>query len=279
MEKHQLPEALTNTSGYYPLETRENAEMDLALALDIGERMLRVGAEIGRVEDSLRRICTAFGAERVDVFTITSSIVVTMMSPAFGCVTQTRRVQGGVSDFYRLHLLNALSRTICAGETRTICAAPMTRAEIAAEIDRIDHAPVYGFAAQLGIYALISAAFSLFFGGVWQDAAAAAVIGVVLCIVQGVLRRLRTNPFLQSLLCSFAGGLLASGSVALGLALHADLIAIGNVMLLIPGIALTNAIRDLFSGDLVSGLLRFAEALMLAATVALGFVLAARLFG
>ena len=50
-------------------------------------------------------------------------------------------------------------------------------------------------------------------------------------------------------------------------------------MLLIPGIALTNAIRDLFSGDLVSGLLRFAEALMLAATVALGFVLAARLFG
>ena len=46
MEKHQLPEALTNTSGYYPLETRENAEMDLALALDIGERMLRVGAEI-----------------------------------------------------------------------------------------------------------------------------------------------------------------------------------------------------------------------------------------
>lgn len=271
MEKHQLPEALTNASGYYPLETRENAEMDLALALDIGERMLRVGAEIGRVEDSLRRICTAFGAERVDVFTITSSIVVTMMSPAFGCVTQTRRVQGGVSDFYRLHLLNALSRTICA--------APMTRAEIAAEIDRIDHAPVYGFAAQLGIYALISAAFSLFFGGVWQDAAAAAVIGVVLCIVQGVLRRLRTNPFLQSLLCSFAGGLLASGSVALGLALHADLIAIGNVMLLIPGIALTNAIRDLFSGDLVSGLLRFAEALMLAATVALGFVLAARLFG
>ena len=65
----------------------------------------------------------------------------------------------------------------------------------------------------------------------------------------------------------------------LGLARHADLIAIGNIMLLIPGIALTNAIRDMFAGDLISGLLRFAEAMLLAVTVALGFVLAARLPG
>lgn len=255
---------------FYSLETREDAETNLALALDIGERMLLFGAEIGRVEDSLRRICTAFGAVRVDVFTITSSIVVTVTSPCFGIVTQTRRVPGGESDFHRLHLLNALSRAICE--------RPMSRAEIIAEIARIDHAPTYPFAAQLGIYALISAAFSLFFGGVWQDAVVAALIGVVLRILQGGLRRVRTNPFLLSALCSFVGGLLASSFVALGLAYHADLIAIGNIMLLIPGIALTNAIRDMFSGDLISGLLRFAEALMLAATVAFGFVLAARLF-
>ncbi|MEA4824498.1 MAG: threonine/serine exporter family protein [Clostridiaceae bacterium] len=255
---------------FYSLDTHEDAESNLALALDIGERMLMFGAEIGRVEDSLRRICTAFGAVRVDVFTITSSIVVTVTSPRFGIVTQTRRVPGGASDFHRLHLLNALSRAICA--------CPMSRTEIIAEIARIDQAPVYPLAAQLGIYALISAAFSLFFGGIWQDAVVAAFIGVVLRILQGGLRRVRTNPFLSSALCSFVGGLLASSSVALGLAYRSDLIAIGNIMLLIPGIALTNAIRDMFSGDLISGLLRLTEALLLAATVAFGFVLAARLF-
>ena len=253
------------------LARRAAAERRLTLALDIGERMLRSGAEIGRVEDTLRRICLAFGADRVDVFTITSGIVVTSAGPAFGTVTQTRRILHSRTDFTRLDRLNDLSRAICAGG--------LSDADIEAALRRIDGSPEYPFAAQLGFYALISAAFSLFFGGVWQDAAAAAVIGVLLRVLQGGFRRIRANPFLESLLCSFAGGLAAGAAVRLGLALHADLIAIGNVMLLIPGIALTNAIRDMFAGDLISGLLRFAEALLLAVTVALGFVLAARLAG
>ena len=252
-------------------ERRAAAERQLTLALDIGERMLRCGAEIGRVEDTLRRICLAFGAERVDVFTITSGIVVTAMGRDFGAVTQTRRIRASRTDFTRLDRLNALSRAICEGG--------MADPDIEAALVRIDDAPQYPFAAQLGFYALISAAFSLFFGGAWQDAAAAAVIGVLLRVLQGGFRRIRANPFLESLLCSFAGGLAAAAAVRLGLARHADLIAIGNIMLLIPGIALTNAIRDMFAGDLISGLLRFAEAMLLAVTVALGFVLAARLPG
>ena len=252
------------------LTQRIRAENRLTLALDIGERMLRCGAEIGRVEDTLRRICSAFGAERVDVFTITSGIVVTAMVPGAGAVTQTRRIRDTRSDFCRLDRLNALSRRICE--------AGMAENDIRAALEGIDAAPVYPLAAQLGFYALISAAFSLFFGGSWQDAAAAAVIGVLLRLAQGVFHRLGTNPFLESVLCSFAGGLAAGAAARLGPALHADRIAIGNIMLLIPGIALTNAIRDMFAGDLISGLLRFAEALLLAVTVALGFVLAARLF-
>ena len=252
------------------ISRRVAAENRLTLALDIGERMLRCGAEIGRVEDTQRRICAAFGAVRVDVFTITSGIVVTVMVPGAGAVTQTRRVRSTRSDFCRLDRLNALSRRICDSR--------ISDADIRAALEDIDAAPVYPLAAQLGFYALISAAFSLFFGGSWQDAAAAAVIGVLLRLLQGDFRRLYANPFLESVLCSFAGGLAAAAAVRLGLARHADLIAIGNIMLLIPGIALTNAIRDMFAGDLISGLLRFAEALLLAVTVALGFVLAARLF-
>ena len=257
------------------LAQRIRAENRLTLALDIGERMLRCGAEIGRVEDTLRRICSAFGAERVDVFTITSGIVVTAMVPGAGAVTQTRRIRDTRSDFCRLDRLNTLSRRICESG---MSESGITDADIRAALEGIDEAPVYPLAAQLGFYALISAAFSLFFGGSWQDSAAAAVIGVLLRLAQGVFRRLGTNPFLESVLCSFAGGLAAGAAARLGPAFHADRIAIGNIMLLIPGIALTNAIRDMFAGDLISGLLRFAEALLLAVTVALGFVLAARLF-
>ena len=44
------------------------------------------------------------------------------------------------------------------------------------------------------------------------------------------------------------GGLLAALSVRIGLGENVDTISIGNIMLLIPGIALTNSLRDMLAG-------------------------------
>ena len=66
------------------LEAEEQANERLYKVLDIGQAMLQSGAEVSRVEDSLRRICLAYGAERADVFTITSNIMVTMYSRQYG---------------------------------------------------------------------------------------------------------------------------------------------------------------------------------------------------
>jgi len=65
----------------------------LSCALDIGEHMLVSGAEVYRVEDCIRRICFAYGATDVDVFTITSSIVATVEPPGEQRLTQTRRIE------------------------------------------------------------------------------------------------------------------------------------------------------------------------------------------
>ena len=54
-----------------------------------------------------------------------------------------------------------------------------------------------------------------------------------------------------------------------------DKISIGNIMLRIPGIKLTNSIRDFFSGDTMTGILGFLEAALLSMTIAFGFVAAA----
>ena len=92
---------------------RETAEQYLFYAMTIGEMLLTSGAEVGRVEDTIRRICIAYGAERVDVFSITSSIVTTMYGEDFGICTQTRRVAGMSNDLNKLDELNCLSRKIC----------------------------------------------------------------------------------------------------------------------------------------------------------------------
>ena len=86
------------------------------------------------------------------------------------------------------------------------------------------------------------------------------------------------NSLLTVLLCCGAGGVLSNLTVLIGLGHHADLISIGNIMLLIPGIAFTNSLRDMFSGDTITGLIRCMEALLLALVVGLGFTVANLLF-
>ena len=240
------------------IEAAGRANEYLYRILDIGQYMLQCGGEVSRVEDSIRRLCLSFGAERADVFTITSSIVVTIYASRFGAVTQTRRITGSAYDLHRLEQLNQLSRTEEA-------------------LEAIRSTPQYGFGIQLFTYALVSSSFALFFGGSWLDAAASGVIGVMLKFLDRAIRRTEANAFLSSLLCACLGGLLAGLAVKLRLGDDAGMISIGNIMLLIPGVALTNSLRDMFSGNTISGLMRFIESILLALTIAFGFALAAGL--
>ena len=251
----------------YELEKNREAKRFLFDAMTIGEELLISGAEVSRVEDTISRICRAYGAERVDVLSITSSLVVTIMGNSFGVVTQTRRIKGMQYDLHRLELLNQLSRNICAN--------PLTTEEIEEELRRIEAETEYSFTSLILICAMVSAAFSLFFGGTVRDAICSALIGMILKVTQTFLKRMEINALFNTFLCSVFGGVLAVLSVKAGLGQYLDKICIGDIMLLIPGLALTNSFRDMFSGDMISGLLRFSEALLIAVVLALGFVLVA----
>lgn len=249
---------------------REESQKVLHCAMSIGELLLTSGAEVGRVEDTIRRICTAYGATRVDVFSITSSIVTTMFGTGFESCTQTRRVPSMKNDFSKLDELNQLSRWICANRPEP--------EEIMRQVERIRRLRTYNFWQQLLIYALASGAFTVFFGGNLKDMLSSSVIGVLLKCLEAFVLKTSVNSLLTALLCSSAGGFLANLAVSLNLGAHVDLISIGNIMLFIPGVMFTNSLRDLFSGDTITGLIRCAESLLLAVIVALGFTFAGFLF-
>ena len=81
-------------------------EVLLHCLMDIAEALLAVGAEVNRVEDTLTRMGTAYGAVRMNAFVITSSIVVTMTLPSGRDITQTRRIlPPGGTDFTVLEAL------------------------------------------------------------------------------------------------------------------------------------------------------------------------------
>lgn len=243
----------------------------LSLAMDIGEQMLISGAEINRVEDSISRICQAYDATRVDVFTITSSIVVTLKLQDGYTITQTRRIHNYHTNLDKLDKLNSLSRYVCHHKPELTY--------IKRELEKINGAKTYSPLVQHLSYALIAGAFTIFFGGQLVDAMVAALIGAFLKRLISIIQRADINVVLVNLICSFAVGILAVLSVRVGLGQDVEKIMIGNIMLLIPGIALTNSIRDIISGDTMSGMLRLSEAIVLASFVAIGFGLASALFG
>jgi uncharacterized membrane protein YjjP (DUF1212 family) len=246
-------------------------EQLLSTALDIGEQMLINGAEVGRVETAIRYICTAYGCRRTDVFTITSSIVLSLEDSDGIHGTQTRRITGTKTNLTRLHRLNDLSRRICR-ETPDYEA-------VQAELSSIGTTPAFPLWLEVLSSGLIACAFAIFFGGNLTDGLVAAVLGCGLRLTTWLLQKASMNAIFTNVVASFLLSLSAILLVRLGIGHDTNKIIIGNIMLLIPGIALTNSLRDMISGDIMTGLLRFLDAVLVAAAIAAGYILAAQLLG
>lgn len=240
-------------------------------AIDIGEQMLVSGAEVRRVEESINRMCRAMGAARVDVFIITSSVVVTIHTDEGEVLTQTRRVLSTGTNFEKLHLLNDLSRKICQNS--------LTEEEIQERFNAAINAKKAPLWLEFICYAVIAGAFTLFFGGSVIEAVISLVVGAVVRLGILLCNKLVKNKIADKFFSAVIATLLAFIAVRLGWITGVDKIIIGNIMTLIPGIGLTNALRDLFTGDSISGLLRLIEAALIALAIAAGYFLVAVLGG
>lgn len=238
---------------------------------DIGEQMLISGAEVHRVEDSVVRMCTAVGAARADVFIITSSMIVTVYTEEKGTYTQTRRIIGTGTDMEKLHRLNDLCRRICENG--------MSAAEIRDGYNKAVSVKAYPLWLEFAAYALIGGAFAVFFGGNAAEGITAAVIGAVLRLVCLLSDTIGAGRIFGRFICSFTASALAYLSFKLSVVPQVDNVIIGNIMVLIPGIGLTNALRDLFVGDSIAGLLRIIEAVLIALAIAAGHFLFITLMG
>lgn len=231
--------------------------------LDMGQMLLLCGAEINRVEDTMTRICRAYGAQKADIFVITSDIVLTISFAGGAALTQTRRIeQSAAFDFEKLERLNALSRAVCA--------QPIPAQELCERLAQIrNEAPAK--ATRYAGSVLTAGVFTVFLGGGFSDAFCAALVGALVALLQQRVQPLFRNAAFFQLLVGFLSGsviLLAGRMIG---ALSVDHISIGVIMLLIPGAALTNAVREMLVGHTISGLLRLFESLLLSFMLATGF--------
>lgn len=236
----------------------------LKLAVDLGCCLMSSGAEIYRVEESMGRLLSAYSLADAEVFAIPNCIIVSVTMPGGHSATRMCRVGPHGTDMELLERCNALCRDLCANTP------PLDEAR--ARLDEVSarkHA--FSPAQTLLGYALAPAFFAPLFGGGALDGACAFVVGFVVGLFQVYgLRFMLANSFFHTAVSSAAASLLALGLVRLGFGTNVDTITISVLMMLVPGVALTNAMREIMAGDTMSSLSHMADALLSAVAIALG---------
>lgn len=247
-----------------------SADLILCTALDIGEQILRSGGEIHRVEDTVARICRHCGAAHVEVFTIPSLIVASARMQSGEFSHQMRRVYETHNDLYRIEEMNRISRSICDGT--------LTLDQAQQHIHRVKTCTRYPrWLSFIGAMCACGG-FTVFFGGTLADAVCSALIGLLISFLKRLIDS-RTNQMVSTVLASLIGSLCSIVLVRLGFGQNVDKIIIGTIMLLVPGLAISNAIRNMFMGDILSGAVQFIQSVLLALTIAGGVALAFVLTG
>ena len=246
-------------------------EMTVKLVLDIGEQMLMCGGEVHRVEETIMRICSAYGSIRTDIFCITSTIIVTSIWANGDIITQTRKVLSVERDFTKLEHLNALSRRICS--------EGLAVEEAQSELKRIvktSKMPLW--MALLGLL-LIPGAFTIFFGGTVMDSLAAVISSLPIFFISRYVYNNKMNSVVYYIVCSFITGAIATALAHAGLAQNLDKTMIGCIMVVIPGLNFTTAIEDIIAGDTATGTLKLFESAIITCAIACGFAFSVYLCG
>ena len=254
----------------YPYIGRLDADQLLCCALDVASMTLKCGGEIHRVEETITRICYAYGAQHVEVSAITSMIHATVRMPDGELSAQMRRINVGGNDLGQLERCNALSRRICA----TLPDYETIQSEVRT-LKKRGNAPLW---EDLAGAVLTIGGFAVFFGGTLYDGLAAAAIGVLMALLGRYVMPF-ANHFARTLLLSVLGSVLSYAAVAVGFGDHVDKVMIGTIMYVVPGLALGTALRDLLSDDTLSGVLRLVRSLLIAVTIALGYTVGIYLYG
>ncbi|WP_182201400.1 threonine/serine exporter family protein [Paraliobacillus salinarum] len=231
-----------------------------SVCLLAGKIMLKSGAETHRVEDTMVRIAIAFGMDKAQSHATPTGILFSVEETA---PTNFTRIVKRSTDLHKVTQVNSISRSISEGLI-TIDQALQQLEQIESEI----HAyPTY---IQVTAASLASGCFTIMFDGQWIDFSPAFIAGGIGYSAMVYLQQIVEIRFFAEFLASFFIGVVAAFFVHIGIGVALDKIIVGSVMPLVPGLLITNAVRDLMAGHLVSGLSKGAEAFLTAFAIGAG---------
>ena len=234
----------------------------LELAADLGYRLAMGGAETFRIEESICRILAAYGIAS-EVFAITNCLTVSIETPDGKPMTRMRRIGFHGNDLDTVEKYSNLSRKICSEKPDIAIAWQWLR-----ETDASRRS--YKLSITLWGHFLGALGFAIVFGGKFIDGVCSGICGVIVGLINYYMGRLKVNQFFSTIAASFILAFSSYAIGATGIPYNTDTVIIGTLMILVPGLIFTNAMRDIIFGDTNSGINRIVQVLLVAAAMALG---------
>lgn len=234
----------------------------LDLASDLGYELAMSGAETFRVEESITRVLAAYEIE-AEAFVIPNCMHISI-EPVLGRPqTRMRRIGAHGHDLDAVERYSNLSRRICQERPAPEIAAQWL-AEAKAQKRQYSY-PLYLLGNAVG-----ALGFAILFGASITDALLSGLCGIVVGLILTWMDRLGANEFFRTIAAAFPMALLGYTLNAFFPAVRSDCVIIGALMILVPGLLFTNAMRDIIYGDTNSGINRIVQVLLIAAAIALG---------
>ncbi len=240
----------------------EQSKAVLELALQAGHILLENGAEIFRVEETMDRICRHYGVQSESAFVLSNGIFMTAGNEEERYFAKVQHIPVSGTHLNKVAAVNQLSREIVEGKYTVWQAMEV--------LEQIKVMPGKRNGMQILAFGVGSSAFCCLFGGNVWDSLCAFAVGVLLYSYVLYV----AGPHLSKIVGNIGGGamvtLLCSLAYLLGWGQHLNFMIIGSIMPLVPGVAFTNAIRDMADGDYISGSVRILDAMLVFFCIAIG---------
>jgi uncharacterized membrane protein YjjP (DUF1212 family) len=243
------------------------------LAIETGRVVLESGGETHSVEEIMHNVCSGFGFTNNESYTSLTGLFLSVKSSEGEVVTLIKRIANRSVDLDKISSVSKLSnelkqRNTCP-KTGSGC-KPMSYDEYRQKLEAIKGKKPYPVWVRFICGGITPGFFCLLFGGGWLEFGIAFSMGIFVSVILKLLTALKLNSFLLN---AIGAGLVVwfakMAEMHIGY-MNTDKIIIGGIMLLVPGLAITNAIRDTMAGDLVAGTARTVEAIFIAAAIATG---------
>ena len=245
------------------ININQNPNQAIKLSVTAGEILLANGAETYRVEDTMRRMLTCCGYHNSEVFAVSTGIFASVIAEA-GPVTTVKRIPRRSINVDILIRMNDISRSFAEG--RLSAEGALEKME-ELRSGRLTHSHPF---LKLFAAGIACGSFAFLFGGSLADCLNAFFTGIILQIFLFQLGKIRVPDVLRNILGGAMISFLVLIFMNIGLGREPDYAIIGSLMLLVPGLALTNAVRDVFEGDYISGSARLLDAVTTAVCLATG---------